>query len=105
MTRFLATAAILAVLLPATAEAAKFRGGRSAHADKPAGRSTLIVAPGLAGAARAGQAKAGEAGAPPHVPFPTPSALPQPQMLQASAQEEKKPWCRSAVVGGFCVIN
>ncbi len=102
MSRRIAIALAIAALLPATAEAAKFRGGRSTKPAASASRSTLIVTPGLVGAARAGELRPGEAQ---RVPFPAASALPQPQLLRATA-EEKQPWCRSAVVvGGFCLMN
>jgi hypothetical protein len=102
MTRFLATIAALALMLPATAEAAKFRGGRSAKAEKPASRSTLIVAPGLAGAAGRGRGEHGQASA----PSPPRARSRSRRCCRRARSRRRSPWCRSGVVaGGFCVIN
>lgn len=109
MTRTLVIACLSAgLLLPAGAEAAKFRSGgkssASASGETSGGkRSTLIVAPGAAGASRG--AKAGQA--PARVPFPPSTmALTAPKAAVLTVTGEPKIWCRSeVVVGGFCVLN
>jgi len=114
MKRALMTACLsTAILLPASAEAAKFRfrGGGSAKpaVEAPASGGTsrsLVVVPGVS----LGTAKAGER-APERVPFPSASASttpsePAPSLLKLTANDGPKVWCRSeVVVGGFCVLN
>lgn len=108
MIRVLAIAVIAAVLLPAGAEAAKFRSGnRSSHGSTEAGpsggnASSLVVTPRVG---RSSQQEASKGDAPPRPPFPTASAA-APAMLRLSTAEEPKVWCRSeVVVGGFCMLN
>jgi hypothetical protein len=101
-----------ALLLPASAEAAKMRfGGKSsakpspdASASRGKSRSVVIV-PGVGGA-MAGTAKAANQ-APTRVPFPPASATaPAPALMQLTVNDGGKIWCRSeVVVGGFCVLN
>jgi hypothetical protein len=106
--RHLALACLLAAaaLLPVQAEAAKIRYSRSSAATAPKTSRTVIIAPGVGGAARA---QAAEADKPARVPFPPPSPRPEePVQLRLTATEGSapKPWCRSdAVVGGFCMLN
>ncbi|PTM42172.1 hypothetical protein [Bosea sp. 124] len=99
-----------ALLLPATAEAAKARlGGKSSTTSSTEGSGgkgqSLMVVPG-AGSAMAGTAKAADH-APTRVPFPPSSApAPAPALMQLTVNDASKIWCRSeVVVGGFCVLN
>lgn len=103
-----------AMLVPASAEAAKMRfGGKSSarpSADTSASGAksrSLVVVPGVGGAA-AGTAKAGEQ-TPARVPFPPATATqasPAPTLMKLSVNDGAKVWCRSeVVVGGFCVLN
>lgn len=108
MIRVLATAVIAAVLLPAGAEAAKFRGGsRSSHGSPEASSgggsgSSLVVTPRIS---RSSPQEAAKGQTPPRPPFPTASAA-APAMLRLSTAEEPRVWCRSeVVVGGFCMLN
>lgn len=104
-----------ALLLPASAEAAKMRfGGKnsatssakaSAETSPSSGKSrSLVVVPGLS----AGAAKAAEQ-APARVPFPpatTAQAEPASAPVKVTVNDGAKIWCRSeVVVGGFCVLN
>ena len=108
MIRVLTTAVIAALLLPAGAEAAKFRGGsRSSHGSSQTSSSggsgtSVGVAPRVG---RSSQQEAGKGDAPSRPPFPTASAA-APAMLRLSTAEEPRIWCRSeVVVGGFCMLN
>ncbi|HEY5793657.1 MAG TPA: hypothetical protein VIU82_01475 [Bosea sp. (in: a-proteobacteria)] len=104
-----------ALLLPASAEAAKMRfGGKSdgTSSSKPSAETSasggtsrsLVVVPGIT----AGKAKAGEQ-TPTRVPFPpatTAQAEPAPTLMKLTVNDGAKIWCRSeVVVGGFCVLN
>lgn len=107
MRRIAALLCLLATtaLLPAQAEAAKFRsGGRSATTSAKTSRS-LVVVPGIATGASRAQSASGQ---PERVPFPPAGAQrAEPLPLRLSANNEaKQPWCRSdVVVGGFCLLN
>ncbi|KFC73852.1 hypothetical protein FG93_01542 [Bosea sp. LC85] len=108
MIRVLAIAVIATVLLPAGAEAAKFRGGsRSSHGSSEASSgggsgSSLVVTPRIG---RSSQQEAAKGDALPRAPFPTANAA-APAMLRLSTAEEPRVWCRSeVVVGGFCMLN
>lgn len=107
MIRILAAATLAVMLVPASAEAAKFRfgGSRSVNSQaSPSNRdgSSLIVTPGLR-SRQTGQSAAAQparaAGAPA-------AAASEPVPLRLSSAEEPRIWCRSqVVVGGFCVLN
>ncbi|WP_439496515.1 hypothetical protein [Bosea sp. (in: a-proteobacteria)] len=106
MIRFLAIAILATTLLPASAEARKFRSGSRSHTDAGAsptggsGSSTVVV-PRVGRSSRPDEAKAGQ---PTRPPFPTASAAPV--LLRVNSVTEPKIWCRSdVVVGGFCVVN
>ena len=102
-----------ALLLPASAEAAKMRL-RGASSAKPSAETSpssaksrsLVVVPGVS----AGAAKAAEQ-APARVPFPPATATTTqsetaPTLMKLTANDGAKTWCRSeVVVGGFCVLN
>lgn len=105
MLRVFAIAVFAAALLPAGAEAAKFRGGRSSHVGSESGGKgsggSLVVAPRIGHSSRPGDA-ASEA--PARVPFPPGSAA-EPA-LRLTTADAPKLWCRSqVVVGGFCMLN
>ncbi len=108
MIRVLAIAVIAALLLPAGAEAAKFRGGsRTSHGSSQTSSSggsgaSLGVAPRVG---RSSQQDAAEGNTPSRPPFPTANVA-APAMLRLSTAEEPRVWCRSeVVVGGFCMLN
>ena len=105
---------VAAMLVPASAEAAKMRfGGKSSaqpspDASAPAGKSrSLVIVPGVGGAMAGSANAAGQT--PARVPFPPASATqatPAPALMELSVNDGAKIWCRSeVVVGGFCVLN
>ena len=105
--RIAALACLLATatLLPAQAEAAKFRfGGRSSGSSTTTSRS-IVVVPGAAFGASRARAATSE---PERAPFPlTTAQREEPLPLRLSANgETKKPWCQTdVVVNGFCMMN
>jgi hypothetical protein len=108
MIRPLAVVAALAVaLLPASAEAAKFRGGSRSHttsASQPQrDGSNVVMTPTL----RSRQTDAAAAAPQPlHIASPTAVAAAETANLRGSQPAEPRVWCRSqTVVGGFCVMN
>ncbi len=108
MMRILTTAVVVFALLPASAEAAKFRfGGGRSHSNSHAGQSqrdgsNLVVTPAL----RSRQTDRAAAGQPYRAVTPATVATAEPVALRSSQPEEAPIWCRSqVVVGGFCVLN
>lgn len=104
MNRPLAVATLAIMLVPASAEAAKFRFGGSRSNDSQTSSSnrdgSLIVTPGL----RSRQASQPAAGQSPRATTTIRATEPAP--LRLTAVEEPRVWCRSqVVVGGFCVLN
>ncbi|MDU0339855.1 hypothetical protein [Bosea rubneri] len=104
MIRALAVATLAIMLVPASAEAAKFRFGGSRSSDSQTSSSnrdgSLIVTPGL----RSRQTSQPAAAQSPRAASPNRAAEPLP--LRLTAAEEPRVWCRSqVVVGGFCVLN
>jgi hypothetical protein len=102
-----------ALLLPASAEAAKMRFGGKSSA-KPAAETSpssgtsrsLVIVPGVStGAARAGERAPSRIPSQPVTATATPSE-PAPALLKLTVNDGPKVWCRSEVViGGFCVLN
>lgn len=94
-----------ATLLPAQAEAARFRfGGRSSTGQAKVSRGIVIV-PGVAAGTSRAQAATSQ---PERAPFPVLSAQrEEPLPLRLSSNSgAKKPWCQTdVVVGGFCMMN
>ena len=104
MIRHLAVAALALVLLPASAEAAKFRfGGNRSHTTHASqGGSHVVVTPSL----RSRQADNAASGRPLPVAMPTTVAAADAPELHSAQPVEPRIWCRSqVVVGGFCVMN
>ena len=107
MIRRLAAAALVVALLPASAEAAKFRfgGSRSNTAHTNQGHrdgSHVVVTPTL----RSRQAENAAASQPLRVATPTTVATADAANLRGAQPAEPRIWCRSqVVVGGFCVMN
>ncbi|WP_157089614.1 hypothetical protein [Bosea sp. WAO] len=106
MIRALAVATLAIMLVPASAEAAKFRFGGSRSSDSQASSSnrdgSLIVTPGL----RSRQTSQPLSAQSPRGASPIRAAVPEPTPLRLTAAEEPRVWCRSqVVVGGFCVLN
>jgi hypothetical protein len=120
MIRFFAVFVIAATLVPATAEARKFRLGGSSRSAEPAPASATpasVTRPGFAAGVGAGvvarprygraqEARpTGQETDPSRVPFP-PSSAQAPALLRLTSDGTGKVWCRSEVViGGFCVLN
>lgn len=107
MIRPLAIAVIAFALLPASAEAAKFRLGGSRSHSNHVGQSqrdgsNVVVTPAL----RSRQAEKAAADQAPRPAAPAAIAAVEPVALRSSQPEEARVWCRSqVVVGGFCVLN
>lgn len=106
MIRALAVAMLAIMLVPASAEAAKFRFGGSRSNDSQTSSTnrdgSLIVTPGL----RSRQASQPAASQSPRAVNPSRTAAREPVPLRLTAAEEPRVWCRSqVVVGGFCVLN
>ncbi len=108
MIRPLAVAALAVALLPASAEAAKFRSGGSRSQTTNASQpqrdgSNVVVTPSL----RSRQTDATAAAPQPlHIASPTAIAAAETANLRGSQPAEPRVWCRSqTVVGGFCVMN
>ncbi|HEV7328178.1 MAG TPA: hypothetical protein VGN91_24210 [Bosea sp. (in: a-proteobacteria)] len=107
MIRPLAVAALAFALLPASAEAAKFRGGsrsQTTNASQPQrDGSNVVVTPALSSRQTE---NAGAAPQPLHIASPTAIAAAETANLRGSQPAEPRLWCRSqTVVGGFCVMN
>lgn len=107
MIRRLAVAALAIALLPASAEAAKFRGGgrsQTTNASQPQrDGANVAVNPTLRG--RRTEAAAA-APLPLHIASPAAIAAAETANLRGSQPAEPRIWCRSqTVVGGFCVMN
>lgn len=107
MIRSLTVAALVLILLPAGAEAAKFRsGGSRSHATNTSqphrDGSHVVVAPSL----RSRQTENAAAPQPLHVASPAAIAAAEAANLRGAQPAEPRIWCRSQVVaGGFCVMN
>lgn len=107
MIRPLAVTALALILLPASAEAAKFRfGGSRSHTThtSPGHRdgSHVVVTPTL----RSRQTHDTVANQPLRVATPTAIAAAETAELRGTQPAEPRVWCRSQmVVGGFCVMN
>ncbi|WP_186419434.1 hypothetical protein [Bosea sp. CS1GBMeth4] len=108
MIRPLAAALLAAILLPASAEAAKLRsgGGRShgATATQPQrDGSHAVMTPTL----RSRQTQSAAATPQPlHIASPAAIAAAEASGLRRGEPAEPRIWCRSqVVVGGFCVMN
>ena len=106
--RLIASLVVLALLLPASAEAARLRfgGTRTSDVSPASGRgSSVAIVPGIG---RSSRPAAVENGAPDRVPFPPASAA-APTLLRLTVNAnsaDSKVWCRSEIViGGFCVVN
>ena len=107
MIRPLAVAVLAVALLPASAEAAKFRsGGSRSHTTQtnPGQRdgSHVVVTPSL----RSRQTQNAAPSGPLHIASPTAIAAAEAADLRGAQATEPRIWCRSqTVVGGFCVMN
>ncbi|MGX1785762.1 hypothetical protein ACWIGM_03440 [Bosea sp. NPDC055332] len=107
MIRRLAIATLALALLPASAEAAKFRfSGSRSHATQasPGHRdgSQVVVTPTL----RSRQTDSAAANQPLRIAAPTALAATETAELRGTQPAESRIWCRSqVVVGGFCVVN
>lgn len=107
MIRRLAVAALVAALLPASAEAAKFRSGgsRSHTTNASQGQrdgSNGVVTPTLS----SHQTESAAAPQPLRIASPTAIAAAETADLRGAQPAEPRVWCRSqTVVGGFCVMN
>lgn len=107
MIRHLAVAALAVALLPASAEAAKFRSGgsRSHTTNASQGQrdgSNVVVTPTL----RSRQTESAAAPQPLRIASPTAIAAAQTADLRGTQPAEPRVWCRSQViVGGFCILN
>lgn len=107
MIRPLAVAALAFALLPASAEAAKFRGGgrsQTTNASQPQrDGANVAVNPTLRGRQTEAAAAAPQ---PLHIASPAAIAAAETANLRGSQPAEPRIWCRSqTVVGGFCVMN
>ncbi|WID97831.1 hypothetical protein QO058_06155 [Bosea vestrisii] len=106
MIRRLAVAALAVALLPASAEAAKFRfgGGRSSTTHAGQGHrdgSHVVVTPTL----RNRQTQNAAASEPLRVATPAAAAV-ETADLRGTQSADARVWCRSqVVVGGFCILN
>lgn len=107
MIRPLAVAILAIALLPASAEAAKFRsGGSRSHATTASqpqrDGSNVVVTPTL----RSRQTENAAAPQPLRVASPAAVAAAETADLRGAQPAEPRVWCRSqTVVGGFCVMN
>lgn len=104
MIRPIAVAALALVLLPASAEAAKFRfgGSRSHTTHASQGGSHVVVTPTL----RNRRTESAAANRPLPIATPTAIATADATDLRGGQSAEPRIWCRSqVVVGGFCVLN
>ena len=107
MIRPLAVAVVAVALLPASAEAAKFRsGGSRSHATNASqshrSGSHVVVTPNL----RSRQTENAAISEPLHIASPTAIAAAETANLRGTQPAEPRIWCRSqTVVGGFCVMN
>lgn len=110
--RLTAPLLIVAILLPASAEAAKLRfgfgGKRTSEAHSGTGGGGVAVVPGISRSSRPAATPAATEIAPERVPFPPASAAAPaaPTLLLLTSTNGPRTWCRDAmVVGGFCVVN
>lgn len=104
MIRSLAIAALALVLLPVSAEAAKFRfgGSRSHPTHTSQGGSHVVVTPTF----RNRQTDGAAPSQPLAVATPTTIASVEAADLRGAQPAQPRIWCRSqVVVGGFCVLN
>jgi len=104
MIRLLAVAALALVLLPANAEAAKFRfgGSRSHTTHTSQGGPHVVVTPAF----RNRQVDNAAPSQPIPVATPTAVAAIETANLRGTQPAVPRVWCRSqVVVGGFCVLN
>jgi hypothetical protein len=107
MIRLLAVATLAIILLPASAEAAKFRSGgsRSHNAHTSQGQrdgSHVVVTPTL----RSRQTQSATNDQPLRIAAPAATATVETADLRGTTPAEPRIWCRSqVVVGGFCVMN
>ncbi|CAN7402570.1 hypothetical protein LJR090_003175 [Bosea sp. LjRoot90] len=107
MIRRLAVAALAVALLPASAEAAKFRfsGGRSSTTHAGQGQrdgSHAVVTPTL----RSRQTQNAAASEPLRIATPAAAAAVETADLRGTQSADPRVWCRSqVVVGGFCILN
>ena len=106
MIRPLAVAVLAIALLPASAEAAKFRGGsrsHNSHASQPQrDGSHAVVTPTL----RSRQTENAAAPQPLRIASPAAITAAETADLRGTQAAEPRVWCRSqTVVGGFCVMN
>ncbi len=105
MIRSLAIAALALVLLPVSAEAAKFRfssGSRSHTTHTSQGGSDVVVTPTF----RNRQTDGAAPRQPLAVATPTTIASVEAADLRGAQPAQPRIWCRSqVVVGGFCVLN
>lgn len=106
MIRRLAIATLAMALLPASAEAAKFRftSGSRSHATPTSHRdgSPVVMTPIM----RSRQTDNAAANQPLPIAIPTTIAAADATDLRSVQPAEPRIWCRSqVVVGGFCVLN
>jgi hypothetical protein len=107
MIRLLSVAVLASALLPASAEAAKFRfGGSRSHnshaSENHRDGSHVVVTPAL----RARQNEKAAAGQASRPATPAAVATAGPVALRSAEPSQPGVWCRSqVVVGGFCVLN
>lgn len=105
MIRLIAVAALALVLLPASAEAAKFRfssGSRSHTPHTSQGGSHVVVTPTLSSR----QTESAAANRPLPIATSTTVAAVETADLRGAQPAQPRIWCRSqVVVGGFCILN
>lgn len=106
MIRLLAAATLAVALLPASAEAAKFRSGSRSHnthaSQSQRDSSHVVVTPTL----RARQTQSATNDRPLRIVTPAATATVETADLRGTQAAEPRIWCRSqVVVGGFCVMN
>lgn len=107
MIRPLAAAVLAIALLPASAEAAKFRSGGSrphtTHTNQSQrDGSNVVVTPTL----RSRQTEHATMNQPLRIATPTAGATMETAELRGTQPVDARVWCRSqTVVGGFCVMN
>ena len=107
MIRLLAVATLAIILLPASAEAAKFRSGGSrshnAHASQGQRDGSHVV---VTATLRSRQTENAAAPQPLRIASPAAIATAETANLRGAQAAEPRIWCRSQmVVGGFCVMN